>query len=95
MPGMGCLVHPGGGGSLEAEGEMQGAVGGGCQHSVFPRLSVHAFKEQQDPKAGGGGASLFAHDAKVYAVTVHYSGIKGSKDNTSWAFDLSTFYNGR
>lgn len=42
-----------------------------------------------------GGASLFAHDAKVYAVTVHYSGIKGSKDNTSWAFDLSTFYNGR
>jgi hypothetical protein len=34
------------------------------------------------------GVSLFTHDARVAAVTVHYSGILGCKDNTRWAFDV-------
>jgi hypothetical protein len=39
--------------------------------------------------------SLFAHDARVAVVTVHYSGILGYKDNTRWAFDIDAIYSGK
>jgi hypothetical protein len=41
------------------------------------------------------GATLYAHDAKVTAITTYYTSILGHSNDTMWAFDLARLYDGR
>lgn len=43
----------------------------------------------------GEGATLYAHDAKVTAITMYYTSILGHSNDTTWAFDLARLYEGR
>lgn len=38
--------------------------------------------------------TLYAHDAKMSAITAHYTSILGCSDDTTWAFDLAQLYDG-
>jgi hypothetical protein len=37
---------------------------------------------------------LYAHDAKVTAITMYYTSILGRSNDTTWAFDLESLYDG-
>jgi len=41
------------------------------------------------------GATLYAHDAKVTAITAYYTSILRHSNDTTWAFDLARLYDGR